>query len=469
MFNTPEFKKMNRLSKISMILASGLFASASLAQASEDVYSNFPITLKTYDGSSKTSESYGGQMARHMLHNGLKKAASSGDLAKMKMYFNGAESVPILDPKSSEKFPVKQTLVEQLSKGKTLVKKTYKGKVIGWPGNMTGAEVIQFMMAKAASAPKGVDPNTGYNYPQLISKFAMGAVFYNQACTNYLGDTKLSADSKPNNAAYKKGAKYTGKEHVWDEAFGYWGAAAHTLTLTSKESYEVAKKKNLAAADFNKDGIVDAGTEMTYAHAYYASGFDKGGKTNYLETVTRAFFDGRKVITGANGESLGWNQRKGSNGIIKQAAVICSTWEKVIAEAVFKYAGSVYGDLEKMKENATDTKLFGKYVKHWGELKGFALALEAGKEDRSTVANKLTSLMGYGPWLPNMSQVVDVSADGNYVKDEASSLESYQMHMLKIQKLMVDEFGIKARNNDMLGSMTDLAAKLGGSGYAEND
>ena len=77
--------------------------------------------------------------------------------------------------------------------------------------------------------------------------------------------------------------------------------------------------------------------------------------------------------------------------------------------------------------------------------------------------------MGYGPWLTNMSQVVDVSANGNYVKDESSSLQSYQMHMLKIQKLMVDEFGIKARNNDMLGSMGDLAAKLGGSGYAEND
>ena len=34
------------------------------------------------------------------------------------------------------------------------------------------------------------DPNTGYNYPQLISKFAMGAVFYNQAVDNYL-DEKL--------------------------------------------------------------------------------------------------------------------------------------------------------------------------------------------------------------------------------------------------------------------------------------
>ena len=43
------------------------------------------------------------------------------------------------------------------------------------------------------------------------------------------------------------------------------------------------------------------------------------------------------------------------------------------------------------------------------------------------------------------------------------------MDLVKLQKLLIAEFGIKARNNDMLGSMTDLAAKLGGSGYAEND
>ena len=65
-----------------------------------------------------------------MLHNGLKKAASSGDLNKMNMYFNGAESVPILDPKSSNKFPIKQTKVEELSKGKTLVKKPIRAKLL---------------------------------------------------------------------------------------------------------------------------------------------------------------------------------------------------------------------------------------------------------------------------------------------------------------------------------------------------
>ena len=95
---------------------------------------------------------------------------------------------------------------------------------------------------------------------------------------------------------------------------------------------------------------------MTYAHAYYASGFDKGGKTNYLETVTRAFVDGRHIITSSKGSKIGWNKR---NSLKKKAGIICSNWEKVIAEAVFKYAGSVYKDLDKLNtimEAKGDTK-----------------------------------------------------------------------------------------------------------------
>ena len=121
---------MNRLCKIAILTALTAVIGNSSASASDDVYADFPITLKGYDGTSNTSVSYGGQMARHMLHNGLKKAASSGDLNKMNMYFNGAESVPILDPKSSNKFPIKQTKVEELSKGKTLVKKPTRAKLL---------------------------------------------------------------------------------------------------------------------------------------------------------------------------------------------------------------------------------------------------------------------------------------------------------------------------------------------------
>ena len=95
-------------------------------------------------------------------------------------------------------FKIKQTLLNEISSGKNLSGKSYKGIVNGWPGGLTGAEVLEHMINKAAEHGSAFDPNTGYNYPQLISKFARGAVFYNQAVDNYL-DEKLGPDNKPNN------------------------------------------------------------------------------------------------------------------------------------------------------------------------------------------------------------------------------------------------------------------------------
>ena len=55
-------------------------------------------------------------------------------------------------------------------------------------------------------------------------------------------------------------------------------------------------------ADANGDGVVNLKSEMNYAHAYYAAGFDKGRNTNYYDTISKAFIDGRQIITDANGE-----------------------------------------------------------------------------------------------------------------------------------------------------------------------
>jgi hypothetical protein len=44
-----------------------------------------------------------------------------------------------------------------------------------------------------------------------------------------------------------------------------------------------------------------------------------------------------------------------------------------------------------------------------------------------------------------------------------------KLHMVKVQKLMIDEFGVVARSNDMLANMADLASKIGTSESAEND
>jgi hypothetical protein len=461
---------MNKLPRVSLLLVAMTMASA--AQAGGDVYADYPVTIKDYDGSKTTSVSYGGQMARHALHNSLKKLIGKGaDASKMNAYF--AEKTAgrvIIDPASKDGFPIKQTQVDELSKGKNLAGKTYSGAIFGFPGNMTGVEVLEFMLDQASNTATGFDPLTGYDYIQLVSKFAMGAVFYNQAVDNYL-DEKLAAGNKPNGKPYKDGAAYTGKEHVWDEAFGYFGAPAHSLTLSAKDVYNIAKQKPeaLAKADYNGDGVVDLKTEMAFAHAYYAASFDKGGKTNYLHTIVQAYVDGRQLITDAQGQDLSDAQRQ---QLKAYADVIKTNWEKVIAEAVFKYAGSVYKDIAKLEEavanNQDASKLFRTYGKHWGELKGFAMALEAGGKNLGLVGVKLNRLLGYSPVLLGNTQVTGV-VNGEYTQAEGISMGEYRVHMIKVQKLMIDAFGVQARNKDVTAELEGLVASLGDALAAEND
>ncbi len=469
--------------------AAGLAAAAialfsGTAFADDMVYAGFPVTVKGYDGKKTTSVSYTGQIARHVLHDSLKKLAGSGNgaenaglKARMTAYFEGREEGrKILAPTTKGAFAIAQTAVDEISKGKNLADKTYKGAVAGMPNGMTGAELVSLWIDKASMADKGFDAENGYDYPQLISKFIMGAVFYNQAVDGYL-DEYPGPDRKPNDKPYKKGAAYTGKEHAWDEAFGYFGAPAHTLKLTPKDVYNIARRddEGFAAADHDKDGKVDLKTEMAFGPAYYAAGFDasvydRGNSTSYLHTITRAFLDGRKLLAAANGETLTDAQRAELKG---HAAVIAGTWETVLAEAVFKYAGSVYKDMVKLKiiveANGDPARQFRNYVKHWAELKGFALALQSGRNNLGETATRLNRMMGIGPVLLDGNQVGDIDTRGNYLQSEAPDWGEYMLHMAKIQKLLIDRFGVKARNNDVTGEMEALSATLGDKASAEND
>ncbi len=247
--------------------------------------------------------------------------------------------------------------------------------------------------------------------------------------------------------------------------------------------YEIAQRGGksedpadaLAFADHDKDGKVDLKTEMTFAPAYYAASFDISGAdggdgTAYLHTITQAFLDGRKLLAGAGGEKLTDEQRA---ALRDHATTIATNWEKVFAEATFRYAGSVYKDMVKLQTiieaNGDTTKAYDSYVKHWGELKGFSLALQTGKTNLGGTATRLNRLIGFGPLLPNLSQVVDVDGKGNYVRDQGVSWGEYMLHMAKVQQLMIDEFDVKARNNDMTDEIASLAKSLGGGASAEND
>ena len=456
---------------------------SSPAHADGDYYGSFPVTVKGYHGPAKDSVSYGGQIARQVLHDSLKKLAARGNgkpnarlKAEMLAYYEGKRAGrAIIAPTSKGPFVVAQTGVDALSKNRNLSGITYKGAVSGMPNAMTGPELVAFWIDKAASANKGIDAANGYNYPQLISKFLLGAAFYNQAVDKYL-DENLGATVKPNDKPYGKGAAYTGKEHSWDEAFGYFGTPAHTLALTPKDVYDIAKQTpaGFRKADYDKDGKIDLYTEMTFGPAYYAAGFDisgRGSDTRYLHTITKAFLDGRRLLVSAKGAALSDAQRSQLKGY---AATIESNWERVLAEASFKYAGAVYKDLEKitviLDAKGDPSKALADYITHWGELKGFSLALQTGRRNLGETAVRLNRLIGYGPVMPNASQVVDIDSDGNYVKNQApGGLGEYKVHMLKAQKLLLDAFGVKARNNDGVAMLGDMLKKMGSGAAAEND
>ena len=66
-----------KLSFISAITFSFMCSTISIASAGhhENVYGPFLITEKSYTGSKTNSVSYGGQIARQLLHNSLNKLA----------------------------------------------------------------------------------------------------------------------------------------------------------------------------------------------------------------------------------------------------------------------------------------------------------------------------------------------------------------------------------------------------------
>ena len=465
---------MKKLKVTTAIVAVALSGTMALS----DGYGPFPVTLNGYSGDKTNTVSYSGQIARHVLEQSLKKLAGKGngggnaaDLeAQMLSYFNGSDDdLPIIAPKSKDGFKIKQTSLHQISKGKNISGKFYDGAMPAWPGNMSGKDVAYNMIAMAAKSNKGFDANTGYDWAQLISKYTMGAMAYNQAVDNYL-DEKLSAEKKPNNKPYKDGAHYTGKEHSWDEAFGYWGAAAHQHGFNPNKVYEIAKMKNQGVADKNGDGMVDLKSEYVFGPCYYAAAFDRSGtkSTNYTNTMFDAFLDGRKLITAAAGDALSDSER---SQLKAYAATIEENWEKVLAEAVFKYAGSVYKDINKMKDLSGDdlNKAYRTYAKHWGELKGFAMAMQSGKSNLGATATKMNELIGFGPVTLNNSYVTGMDSNGNFVMDRKKSWSDYQLHMLKIQQMMVDQFSVKARVNDGLNDLQALTDKLDSASSAETD
>ena len=104
-----------------------LYSTQTATEQSMTTYGPFPITLNSYSGTKTNTVSYTGQIARHVLHDSLKKLSSQGNggenaakiLSEMIKYFGGSDqNLQIIAPKTKDGFPVKQGMVNDISKGK---------------------------------------------------------------------------------------------------------------------------------------------------------------------------------------------------------------------------------------------------------------------------------------------------------------------------------------------------------------
>ena len=101
------------------IISIALLSNVSFAD--DTVYGKFPVTLKGYSGSKTNSVSYTGQIARHALHDSLKKLAGKGNgqpnqalKAQMMSYFQNKDQTTLkgIPIETKERIVSEQTAYE---------------------------------------------------------------------------------------------------------------------------------------------------------------------------------------------------------------------------------------------------------------------------------------------------------------------------------------------------------------------
>ena len=168
---------------------------------------------------------------------------------------------------------------------------------------------------------------------------------------------------------------YTLLANVWDESFGYFGAARNYGLYTDSE---IASKPDY---DENGDGFIDVYTELNTAFAVLASERDAGaalGNTDFSGNIWNAFLFGREIIQHNHGrepkEFVGYH-----NELKIQADIIIENLEKVLAASVIHNINKTIGNIDEalIDGNASefDSNDYS-YFKSWSTLKGMALGLQ---------------------------------------------------------------------------------------------
>lgn len=341
----------------------------------------------------------------------------------------------------------KQTIFSDLSSDKNL-----QGKLAGNSVDLTHAEfvgwdvsgeanlqakpdaLIQIWFDQLATLATDEDVTTtvvtaeGLDLQQLVQKFLLGGVTYSQAAEKYLNPALFAA--KQNSGEDKANKAYTSLEHVWDEGFGYFGAARDYL------AYSDTEMAGQADHDTNEDAEIDFESEFSFGNSINAVKRDKGSTdlTSFSENAMGAFLKGRAVIQANYGNDL-----VADEGYHVELSEISKTalnnWENSIAATIVHYINDVTEDMDKFGTEGEDGYSLAKHAKHWSEMKGFALGLQF-----SPVAVAQISLDDLKAVHAKLKEAPVLSTAS------AEDITAYKTALLEARTILQTSYGFSAEN-----------------------
>ena len=251
----------------------------------------------------------------------------------------------------------------------------------------------------------------GRDYRQLVQKFLSGAVSLSQGTNDYFQTDFANALGQEGEKSYGAG------EHDFDEAFGYYGATRNQNDYTDDEAAAKGGRDGWGRGyhDTNNDGSIDVRSEIVLGHAQNCAKRDRGsaGVTDYSKEAMDAFLLGRQILMNA---TMAREITDDEMMVLQQQIEFAAkAWEACVAATVVHYINDTSSDMGNfVGSDFADLSNFLDLAKHWGEMKGFALALQFSPfspfRDGSVEGIDLDdlrmvlSLMGDAPVLADGSQ-----------------------------------------------------------------
>lgn len=397
-----------------------------------------PTTYTFVNSEGKSTVSYSGQIARHVLIEDLKAYTGSLTERVLDGSFEPTAAGQVTDElnyylrfdgeangdtphRFSVSLPTLQTTYNEISTNKQLLDKLAGNDASTDHKTWTGGDFKGWSAGTPASPQalveawfKTIEDNTlslvagmerevngeklpvyvtaqGLDLNQLIQKFLLGAIAFSQAADDYGDDDKEGKGLLSPNTI-DGDSPYTSLAHAWDEAFGYFGASRDYGTLSDEEI------SNGCGKDADSDGKLSLTAEVCFGASVNAGKRDSGSveaaRTDFTKEAFEGFIKGRTLIANA-GESLTDAELTELKGYRDQWV---NAWEKAYAATSIHYINDVLSDMDKF---GSDDYKFTDHAKHWGELKGFALSFQFNPRSPLSDAEfgQLHSLIGDAPTL----------------------------------------------------------------------